>query len=412
MTDLFLSRENMPEQITLKRSMSLSTLTFYGLGTIIGAGIYVLIGEVAGVSGALMPWSFLLAGIIAGFTGLSYAELASRYPFSAGEAVYVNNAWHKNWLTAVVGWMIIFTGIVSAAAISKGFAGYVNVFIELDPVWAISLLCIALCGIAIYGINLSAGTVFIITLLELIGLAYVAWITFGMEAIEPLELSSEYSNAGLNGLLLGAFLAFYAFIGFEDMVNVIEEVRNPIRNITIAIVLAISLSALCYVGISYLVLQVVAPASLAQSEAPLADLVAMAGFDPAFIGMISLLAVINGALVQIVMASRVMYGMTKLNLAPTLLGYINGLTRTPVFATLLVSILVLGFALLLPLVRLAQLTSLIMLMVFATVNLALIVIKLRQEVPSSGLNIPILIPGMGVLSSVLLIWYQLQSQLL
>jgi APA family basic amino acid/polyamine antiporter len=218
-------------------------------------------------------------------------------------------------------------------------------------------------------------------------------------------------EVGLGGLFLGTFLAFYAFIGFEDMVNVIEEVKNPLRNITIAIVLAISLSTFCYVGISYLVLQVSSPTSLAQSDAPLADLVAMAGIDPAFIGLISLLAVINGALVQIVMASRVMYGMTKLKLVPALIGKVNAHTQTPVIATIVVSTLVLVCALLLPLVRLAQLTSLIMLLVFAMVNTALIVIKLRPQSASSGVRVPIAIPCLGVLSSILLIWYLLQSQL-
>ena len=153
----------MPQQPTLKRSMNLLILTFYGLGTIIGAGIYVLIGEVAAVAGNFMPLSFFLAGLIALFTGLSYTELASRFPVSAGEAVYIKNAWNLNWLSGLIGWMIVLTGIVSAAAISNGFAGYLNVFIELERHWAIIILCLLLCAIAVYGINLSANAIFIIT---------------------------------------------------------------------------------------------------------------------------------------------------------------------------------------------------------------------------------------------------------
>lgn len=171
----------MPEQPTLKRSMNLLVLTFYGLGTIIGAGIYVLIGEVAGVAGAYMPLSFCLAGLIALFTGLSYAELASRFPVSAGEAVYVKNAWNRNWLSGLVGWMIVLTGIVSAAAITNGFAGYLNVFIDLERHWAIIILCLVLCGVAVYGINLSANAIFVITVLSLAGLAYVVWIATAIE---------------------------------------------------------------------------------------------------------------------------------------------------------------------------------------------------------------------------------------
>lgn len=405
----------MPEKPTLKRSMNLLILTFYGLGTIIGAGIYVLIGEVAAVAGKFMPLSFFLAGLIALFTGLSYTELASRFPVSAGEAVYIKNAWNLNWLSGLIGWMIVLTGIVSAAAISNGFAGYLNVFIDIERHWAIIILCLLLCAIAVYGINLSANAIFIITVLGLAGLAYVVWIALGMERLpEPINSStvSALPNASnINGILVGSFLAFYAFIGFEDMVNVIEEVKDPIRNFPIAILLAIGLSMLCYLGVTYAVLQVSTAEQLAQSRAPLADLVIRAGVNPGFIGLISLLAVVNGALVQIIMASRVMYGMAKIKLAPSSLGKVNAWTRTPVLATVLVAMLVLGFALLLPLASLAQLTSLIMLLVFMTINIALIVIKRRSTASAAIIPVPVFVPVLGAISSFLLVTYQVLNLL-
>ena len=405
----------MPEKPTLKRSMNLLILTFYGLGTIIGAGIYVLIGEVAAVAGKFMPLSFFLAGLIALFTGLSYTELASRFPVSAGEAVYIKNAWNLNWLSGLIGWMIVLTGIVSAAAISNGFAGYLNVFIDIERHWAIIILCLLLCAIAVYGINLSANAIFIITVLGLAGLAYVVWIALGMERLpEPINSStvSALPNASnINGILVGSFLAFYAFIGFEDMVNVIEEVKDPIRNFPIAILLAIGLSMLCYLGVTYAVLQVSTAEQLAQSRAPLADLVIRAGVNPGFIGLISLLAVVNGALVQIIMASRVMYGMAKINLVPSHLGHVHAWTRTPVLATVLVALLVLGFALLLPLASLAQLTSLIMLLVFVTINIALIVIKRRSTASAAIIPVPVFVPVLGAISSFLLVTYQVLNLL-
>lgn len=405
----------MPEKPTLKRSMNLLILTFYGLGTIIGAGIYVLIGEVAAVAGKFMPLSFFLAGLIALFTGLSYTELASRFPVSAGEAVYIKNAWNRNGLSGLVGWMIVLTGIVSAAAICNGFAGYLNVFIELERHWAIIMLCLVLCAIAVYGINLSANAIFIITVLGLSGLAYVVWIASGMERVPDAITSSNATvlpNASnINGILVGSFLAFYAFIGFEDMVNVIEEVKDPRRNFPIAILLAIGLSMLCYLGVTYIVLQVSTAEQLAQSGAPLADLVIRAGVNPAFIGLISLLAVVNGALVQIIMASRVMYGMAKIKLAPSRLGYVHAWTRTPVLATVLVALLVLGFALLLPLASLAQLTSLIMLLVFVSINIALIVIKRRSPASVAIIPVPLFVPVLGAISSFLLVTYQVLNLL-
>ena len=406
----------MSGQPTLKRSMNLLTLTFYGLGTIIGAGIYILIGEVAAVAGSYMPLSFLLAGFIALFTGLSYAELASRFPVSAGVAVYVKKAWNLNWLSGVAGWMIVLTGIVSAAAISNGFAGYLNVFIDIEAYLAIIILCAVLCGIASYGINLSAYSVFIITILELLGLVYVVWITGGMERLSDETIYTGVFTAlpeasKLNGLLVGSFLAFYAFIGFEDMVNVIEEVKNPLRNFPIAILLAIVLSMICYLSVAYALLRVSSVEQLAQSEAPLADVVSRAGVNPSFIGLISLLAVVNGALVQIIMASRVIYGMAKISLAPAVLGNVNAWTRTPVFATAVVSVLVLGFALLLPLASLARLTSLIMLVVFVSINIALIIIKRRSDPTEGIIRVPVVIPIIGAISSLLLVAYQMHSLL-
>tara|TARA_R110000824_G_scaffold52692_4_gene146133 strand:+ start:65495 stop:66706 length:1212 start_codon:yes stop_codon:yes gene_type:complete len=401
----------MNKQPSLKRSMNLLTLTFYGLGTIIGAGIYVLIGEVAAAAGTYMTFSFLLAGIIALFTALSYTELASRFPVSAGEAVYVNKAWNKGWLSGLVGWMIIFTGIVSAAAITNGFVGYLNIFVSMQAPLAITILCITLCGITIYGIRLSAATVFMITVFELAGLGYVIWVAgsnLGDGVTQNISGVSEHKY-GLNGIFLGTFLAFYAFIGFEDMVNVIEEVKNPLRNFPIALLLAISLAVLCYLSVSYAVLRVSTPEFLAQSDAPLADLVALAGADPAIIALISLIAVVNGALVQIIMASRVIYGLAKIKLAPTLLGRINPFTRTPLVATILVSALVLLFALLMPLASLAKLTSLIMLLVFVIINVALLSIKSRQEESTAIIRIPVLIPVLGAATASLLVIYQLFS---
>ncbi len=226
----------MAEEPTLKRSMNLLTLTFYGLGTIIGAVIYVLIGEVAGVAGDKMPWSFLLAGLIAVFTALSYAELASRFPVSAGVSVYIRSAWNLDWLSALAGWLIVLTGILSAAAISNGFAGYITVFIDVESQWAILALCLLLCAIAVYGINLSANTVFVITLIEVAGLGYVVWVAMGIDSEAVIAIRASALEQTENGaILVGAFLAFYAFIGFEDMVNVIEEVKNPVRNFPIAI---------------------------------------------------------------------------------------------------------------------------------------------------------------------------------
>jgi amino acid transporter len=168
---------------------------------------------------------------------------------------------------------------------------------------------------------------------------------------------------------------------------------------------------ICYLSVAYALLRVSSVEQLAQSEAPLADVVSRAGVNPSFIGLISLLAVVNGALVQIIMASRVIYGMAKINLAPAALGKVNSWTRTPVFATAVVSVLVLGFALLLPLASLARLTSLIMLVVFVSINIALIIIKRRSDPTEAIIRVPVVIPILGAISSLLLVAYQTHSLL-
>jgi len=393
---------------SLHRSMNLLVLRFYGLGTIIGAGIYVLIGEVAGLAGSFMPLSFIVAGLIALFTGLSYCELSSRFPYCAGVAIYADKAWQFNWLSGLSGWMMVLTGIVSAAAIANGFAAYLAVFVDLPRHWAIVILCFALCATALYGIKLSATAVFLITLIELTGLAYVVWICAGMEAVDMASAVSEgVAEFSWQGVLLGSFLAFYAFIGFEDMVNVVEEVKSPRRNMPLGIILSIALATLAYVIVTFMVLRVSTPQELSASSAPLADLVERGGQDAGFIGAISLLAVINGALVQIIMASRVLYGMARMHLVSSSLAVINSMTKTPVLATVMVSLLVLVFALLLPLDSLARLTSAIMLLVFIIVNFALLRIKRRDEAGESFIRLPQWVPMLGVISSMALLVYQL-----
>jgi basic amino acid/polyamine antiporter, APA family len=400
------------DNINLKRSFGLLTLTLYGLGTIIGAGIYVLIGEVAGFAGTLLPFSFLLAGVLAMFTALSYVELSSRFPVCAGEAVYVEEAWQIHHLSSFIGWMIVLTGIVSASAIANGFVGYINVFIDLERYWAITGLILLLFCIAAVGMKTSALAIALVTMIEVGGLLYVIIVAANAEVTESITSLTPASNISINGMLLGSFLAFYAFIGFEDMVNVIEEVKNPRRNFPLAIILAVVIAVIFYSVIAIVAIRVISPAELAQSDAPLATIISVAGGNPSIIGLISLLAVINGGLVQMIMSSRVLYGMANRNMAPAFFARINARSRTPIIATTAVGMCVLGFSLMLPLAKLAQLTSLMMLVVFTIVNVALISIKTKASYIKSDINIPIWIPFAGALSSSAFILYQISEFLI
>ena len=197
----------------LRRSLSPTLLTLYGLGNILGAGIYVLIGKVAATAGVFTPWSFLLASLIAGLSAFSYAELSARYPLSAGEAVYLQEGFGLRQLSCIAGLLIIFAGIVSAAAISRGFVGYFQQFLQLPPALVIGLLVAALGSLAIWGIVESVRVAALFTLAEIAGLLLVVVVAFPESAALSASFSALFAPvefAHLNGIMLGSILAFTA----------------------------------------------------------------------------------------------------------------------------------------------------------------------------------------------------------
>lgn len=392
----------------LSRSLSLPVLTFYGLGTIVGAGIYVLIGKVAGLAGSGLVYAFLLAGVVAAFTAFSYCELASRFPRAAGEALYVEKGFGSQNLSRLVGWLVVVTGIVSSATIANGFTGYLGTFFDVDPPIAITALVLALGAVAVWGIKESALLVTIVTVISLVGLFYVLYAGSLTTTPQPLTPAlTPPSLEKITGVVLGAFLAFYAFIGFEDMVNVVEEVKEPKRTLPLAILLAIGLSLTLYVTVAMVAAYALPIDVLAASDAPLAVIVEAGGLSPSLISVISLIAVINGALVQLIMASRVIYGMADQGLTFRALGRVESRTQTPAIATVLVTAAILIFALWLPLTTLAKLTSFIVLGVFALVNLGLLLVKRRDREGDVPFSVPVWVPVFGAATCAGLMLFQL-----
>jgi len=403
-----------PLKISLKRSLSCFLLMSYGLGTILGAGIYVLVGKVAGISGVFAPFSFLVAALIAFFSAVSYAEFASRYPYSAGEAYYVNQGFRRRSLAGIVGWLVVLTGVVSAATLSKGFVGYFQVFFSV-PAWTIiTILVVSLGALAIWGIVESVIVTMVITWISVIGLLFVL-VVAGHHLTEFTDkFITSVSRFELNdakAIILGAFVAFYAFIGFEDMVNVAEEVINPRRTIPQAIFIALAIAAVLYFFTVLVAILALPISNLAASKAPLALIVQQQRISPKLIGLISLIAIVNGILVQIIMASRVIYGMAKQQNAPNLFARVNARTQTPILATISVIVIILLLALSFPVLELAKATSFIILLVFLCVNLSLIVVKLSpQNLTSDGIKTySIGFPIVGVALIVLFISVQLFS---
>ncbi len=394
-------------QPTLKRSLSLPLITFYGLGNILGAGIYVLIGKVAAYAGHQAPLSFLLAAMLAVFTAFSYAELAARYPLSAGEVVYIHQGFGIRSLSVLVGLFIIVTGVVSAATIARGFVGYLQVFVSIPDEAAIFALVVCLGVLAAWGISQSILVAALMTLVEIGGLLIIIWVARpeASALTNALANLSDWQGEGVaQGIFLGAFLGFFAFIGFEDMVNVAEEVRDPRRTLPLAILLALSLATLIYFAVALVSVVAVPPQQLAASTAPLAFVYQqMKGGDAALITAISLIAVVNGALIQIIMASRVCYGMGRKGWMPRWLARVNPITRTPLIATTLVTILILLMALRLPIESLATATSFFILLVFSLINISLWRIKALRPSGHDGFSVYRWVPAVGALGSLLFI---------
>lgn len=394
----------MHDSATLKRSLGLPMVTFYGLGTIVGGGFYALVGKVAVEAGMLTPLAFLSAALIAMFSAFSYAELSARYPYSAGEAHYALVAFRRAWPSGVVGWAVIATGVVSAATLADAFSGFVRSLIDVPDSLVIGTMVVGLGLVAAWGIGQSAILALIITLLELGGLVTIVLVAGDSLATVPerwRELTPPFSVAPFTGILLGAYLAFYSFVGFEDMVNIAEEVKRPKRNLPIAILASLGITTALYVLVTLVVVLTVPQRDLTESDSPLSLVFAHGGRSAALITGVGMLSGLNGALVQIVMAARVSYGLAQKHLAPRSLAKVNPHTRTPVRATLVVTAIVLVLAWWLPIVALAKATSTVLLLVYAVVNLSLLMIRLRRETKkASGPVFPIAFPIIGLITSV------------
>lgn len=399
----------------LRRSLNLPLVILYGLGNILGAGIYVLIGKVAGEAGYMAPFSFLMASIIAGITAFSFCELSSRFPVSAGEAVYIREGFRIPQLSLAVGLLIILTGVVSAATMTRGFVGYLNVFVELPP-WLVIICLLALLGmVAVWGVAESVTVAAAFTVLEIAGLLLVLYVT--MPVLEQLpqrkgEFIPTMDLTVWTGIFGGAFLAFYAYVGFEDMVNLAEEVKDSRRNLPIAILLALAIATIIYVLIALSSVLTLTPEQLQLSDSPLSDIYrAATNQNPWFISIVSLFAVINGALIQIIMGSRVAYGLAKQGLVPEVLAEVNPRTQTPILSTCVITGLVIIAAMWLPIETLARTTSYLLLLLFCMVNLALVRIKHRDTERLTTFTVPMYIPYAGFISCALFLALQTWSVL-
>jgi amino acid transporter len=313
----------------------------------------------------------------------------------------------------LTGLLIALAGMVSAATISRGFYGYFLTFFQAPEFLVVTGIILLLGLLAIWGISQSVTAAALLTVAETFGLLLIIWA--GKDTLINLPaqidlLLPPFQSVAWSGILLGAFLAFFAFIGFEDMVNIAEEVKNPQDTLPAGILLALLIASVMYLAVTLIAILALDQNTLSASKAPITDiLLATSNINPKIISIISMVAIVNGALIQIIMASRIFYGMAKKGWIWKSLAIVNIKTQTPVVATSLVIAIIMVLALWFPLESLAKATSYLILIVFTLVNAALVSIKRTQPPVEGILSISIWIPAAGFITSISLLLFQLLS---
>ena len=390
----------------LRRKIGLFSVTASGVGMILGAGIYALIGNAAGETGNTVWISFLLGAFISSFTGLSYAELSSMIPKAAAEVSYVKEIFKGNLAPFLTGWIIIFTEIVTISTVALGFGGYFKGLFEVPIVAAAAILIILLSLLNFVGIEESSKVTILFTIIEASGLVMI--VILGI----PYLGKANYFEAsqGIQGILKASTLIFFAYLGFQDVVNLAEETKDPERNIPKALILSVIITALVYVLVAVAVVSIVSWQELGESCCPLAFAASKSLGQNAFLTMsvIALFATANTVLVLLIVSSRMVYGMARDGFLPHNLSKLSR-RGTPWIAILAVMILPCFVILIGNIGLVAEITNLGTFIIFATVNLSVIWLRYGKPDWKRPFKTPItiakmpLIPLLGLLSCGLMI---------
>jgi basic amino acid/polyamine antiporter, APA family len=393
----------------LRRGISRRMLLFFIVGDILGAGIYALVGEVGGRVGGAIWAAFALALLLAVFTAFAYAELVTKYPQAAGAALYVNKAFRRPFFTFVVAFAVMCSGLASAATLARAFGGdYLSEFVSL-PTALVGVGFIAVMSLVnLRGIKESVGLNVGLTLIELTGLLLVVLI--GAAALfdgagEPsraLEFADD--EAVPLAIMGGAGLAFFALIGFEDSVNVAEETQEPRRNYPFALFGGLLIAGVIYLLVTVIASMVVPTDTLADSDGPLLEVVQVGplAMSTKVFSAIALFALANGALINLIMASRLVYGMARERILPGAFGRVHATRRTPWVAIAFTALIAAGLVLTGDLEDLADTTVLLLLLVFAVVNVAVLVLR-RDRIDADHFRAPTVLPVIGAAVSLALL---------
>ncbi len=390
----------------LKRAVGPLLLLFFIVGDMVGGGIYALVGEVGAITGGAIWSGFLLAFILALFTAFAYAELVSKYPRAGGAAVYIHYAFKTPLLTFMVAFAVVLSGITSAAGLAIAFGGdYLSQFISIPAILTALVVMVLLALINYRGISESVKVNATFTMIELFGLLLIVLIGIIALATGTGEPSRafEFEEGGVSGLLgislAGAALAFYALIGFEDSVNIAEETQEPSKTYPRVLFGGLAIVGVLYLLVTITAAMVVPTGRLAGSSGPLLEVVKVSnlGIPLWLFSLIALFALINGALINMIMASRLVYGMAEEDVMPSLLGRVGPNRQTPwvaiIFTTVLAMILIVVGG---DLETLASTTVVLLLLAFIMVNIAVLVLR-RDTVERDHFHAPTVFPVLGIL---------------
>ena len=397
----------MEKKIGLKRTLGLFEVTISGVGIILGAGIYALIGEAAGLAGNAVWISFALSALIALLTGLSYAELSSMFPKAAAEYEYTSQAFGR-FLAFLVGWMIIFSGVVGAATVSLGFAGYFKALTGLPILPSAIVLLAALSIVLFFGITHSTRLAVVLTALEALGLVMV--IVMGIPYLGRVDLL-ELTPLGGAGILQASALIFFAFIGFEEIVKLSEEAHDPEINIPRGLMLAISASIVLYILVAISSVSVLGWEELSHSSAPFSDIAryALGPNASAAISVMALFATTNTVLLMLLASSRIIYGMASSGSLPAILASVHPRTHTPWIATILSMIIAMSFVFLGDIAFVANVSNFTVFVTFIVINAGLVSLRYKKPQIVRPFRVPIslgklaILPVLGILFNFLML---------
>ncbi|RNG31884.1 APC family permease [Streptomyces botrytidirepellens] len=400
------------EETPLKRAIGPGLLVLFVIGDILGTGIYATTGQVAGKVGGALWLPFVIGFVVAILTAASYVELVGKYPQAAGAALYTQKAFKVPFVTFIVAFMVMCSGLSSASAAARAFSGdYLAEFTDaLPPTFVAILFILALAALNLRGVSESVKTNVVLTLVELTGLLIIlvtgAWAVLSGEG-DPSRLGefrAEGSGYALLTSVLGATaLGFFAFVGFEDSVNMAEETKDPRRTFPRAIFTGVAVTGTLYVLVALVSSLLVDYRVLEESSGPLLEVVEVGGLDfpPKLFALIALFAVTNSALINIMMASRLCYGMANERILPRAMGRVLAGRRTPVVGIVFVSLLAIGLVSTGEIAGLGDTTAFLLLCVFVIVNVAVLVLR-RDRVEHRHFRTPTPLPVLGAITALVL----------